>query len=70
MNEYKERQKNIAKQVKEMNTTLQVLKMERDTIRKTQTEAILKMENLGKRTRSTVISITTKYKKWKRESQV
>jgi hypothetical protein len=44
-----------------MNET-QDLKMEIEAIKKTQTEAILEMENIGKRTGTTDISITNRYK--------
>ena len=43
-------QESTIKQVKDMNKTVQVLKREIEAIKKTQTEAILEMENLGKRT--------------------
>lgn len=38
------------KQVMEINKTVQDLKMEAEAIKKTQTEGILEMEDLGKRT--------------------
>ena len=44
----KEIQENTIKQVKEMNKTVQDLKMEIEAIKKTQTEGILEMENLRK----------------------
>jgi hypothetical protein len=46
----KEIQKNSMKQVMEINKTVQDLKMEAEAIKKTQTEGILEMEDLGKRT--------------------
>ena len=46
----KETEENTIKQVKEINKTVQDLKMEIEAIKKTQTEGILEMENLGKRT--------------------
>jgi predicted nucleic acid-binding Zn-ribbon protein len=51
-NKYKERQENPTKQVKDMNKTVQDFKREIEAIKKTQTEEILEMENLGKRTRT------------------
>ena len=41
-------QENTIKQVKEINKTVQDLKVEIEAIKKTQTEGILVMENLGK----------------------
>ena len=41
-----------------MNKTVQDLKMEIEAIKKTQTEGILEMENLGKETETTEESIT------------
>ena len=52
------KQKNTIKQVKQINKTIQELKMKIETIRKTQTERILEIENLGKRTENTDVSIT------------
>jgi chromosome segregation ATPase len=46
--------------VKEMNKMAQDLKMEIEAIKKTQMEAILEFENLGKRTRTTDTSITNR----------
>ena len=43
-----------------MNKTVQDLKMEKETIKKTQTEGILEIENLGKRTGTTDDSITNR----------
>jgi hypothetical protein len=37
------------KQVKDMNYIVQEMKMEIETIKKTQTEEILEVENIGKR---------------------
>ena len=48
----------------ELNKTIQDLKREVDTIKKTQIEATLEIETLGKK------SGTIEYKRWKRESQV
>ena len=44
------------------------LKVEMEVIKKTQTERLLEMKNLGKRTGTTDVS-PTKYRGWKRESQ-
>jgi hypothetical protein len=57
------------RQVKEMNTTVQDLKIEIEAIKRTQTEGILEMENLKKRTGTIGAIITNRYKSWKRESQ-
>lgn len=43
----KEIQENTTKQVNELNKTIQDLKMETDTIKKSQVEATLEMGNLG-----------------------
>jgi hypothetical protein len=51
-----------------MNKTVQVLKREIKAIIKTQTEAILEMENLRKRKGNTDVSITTEYRRLKRKS--
>jgi hypothetical protein len=48
-NSLKEIQENTTKQVKELNKTIQDLKMDIETIKKSQSETILKIENLGKR---------------------
>ena len=45
----KELQENTTKQVKELNKTIQDLKMEIETIKKSQRETILELEDLGKR---------------------
>ena len=50
-----------------MKKTLLELKREVDTIKRTQSEAKLEIETLGKRS-GTIDA--TEYKKWKRESQV
>jgi hypothetical protein len=51
-------QANTIKQVKELHKAVQDLKVERETIKKTQMEANLEMENLGKRSGITDVSIT------------
>jgi prefoldin subunit 5 len=48
--------------VKELNKTIQDLKMEIETIKKSQRETILKIENLGKRSGDIDASITTENK--------
>ena len=45
----KELQENTTKQVKELNKTIQDLKMEVETIKKSQRERILEIESLGKK---------------------
>ena len=49
----KEIQENTIKQVKGLHKVVQDLKVEVETIKKTQMEANLEMENLGKRSRIT-----------------
>jgi predicted transcriptional regulator len=50
------------KHEEKINKSVQELKIEIEAIKKTQTEAILKMENLGMRTKHTVTSITNRMK--------
>ena len=52
-----------------MNKTILDLKREVDTIKKTQSEAALEIEILGKKFETTDAS-ATEYKRWKRESQM
>ena len=59
-NSLKEIQENTGKQVKELNKMIQDLKVEVETIKKTQMEANLEMENLGKRSGITDVSITNR----------
>jgi hypothetical protein len=56
-NSLKELQENTSKQAKELNKNIQNLKMELETIKKSQRETILEIENLGKR--SGVIDAST-----------
>ena len=42
-------QENTIKQVKKLNKTIHDLKMELETLKKSQKETVLEMENLGKR---------------------
>jgi chromosome segregation ATPase len=56
----KELWENTSKQMKEMNKTIQDLKMEVETIKKSQRETTLEIENLGKRTRVIDASITNR----------
>ena len=51
-----------------MNKTILDLKREVDTIKKTQSEAMLEIETLGKKPGT--IASATEYKRWNRESQV
>jgi hypothetical protein len=64
----KEKQENTFKQVMEMNKTILDVKREVDTIKKSQSKAMLEIETLGKI--SGTIDAATEYKRWKRESQV
>ena len=57
-NSLKEIQEITGKQVKELNKVIHELKGEVETIRKTQIEANLEMENLGKRSENTDVSIS------------
>jgi uncharacterized coiled-coil protein SlyX len=56
----KELQEKTTKQVKELNKTIQDLKMEIETIKKSQREKTLEIENLGKRSGVTDASITNR----------
>ena len=56
----KEKQQNISKQVMEMNTAILDLKREVDIIKKTQSEAMLEIENLGKKSGNTDASISNR----------
>jgi hypothetical protein len=55
---------NAIKLVTEINNIVQDLEVEREAIKKTQTEEILEMENLGMRTGTTNVSITREYRRW------
>jgi methyl-accepting chemotaxis protein len=59
-NSLKEIQENTGKRVKELNKATQDLKVEVETIKKTQMEANLEMENLGKRSGFIDVSITNR----------
>jgi hypothetical protein len=59
-NSLKEIEENTGKQVKELNKAIQDLNMEVETTKKTQMEANLEMENLGKRSGITNVSITNR----------
>ena len=54
----KELQENTIKPVKEMNKTIQDLKMELETIKKSQRETTLELENIGKELGAIDASIT------------
>ena len=56
----KELQENTTKQVMELNKTIQDLKMEIETIKKSQRETTLEIENLGKRSGVIDASITNR----------
>ena len=49
--------------MKELNKTIQDLKLEVETIRKSQRETSLEIENLGKRSGVIDASITNRYKR-------
>lgn len=54
---FKELQETTIKQEKERKKTVQDLKMKLEEIKKTQSEVVLEVKNLGKRTGTTDISI-------------
>jgi uncharacterized coiled-coil protein SlyX len=53
-------QENTSKQVKELNKTIQDLKMVVETIKKSQRETTLEIENLGKKSEAINASITNR----------
>ena len=59
-NSLKEKQENTDTQMKELNKAIQDLKVEVETVKKTQMEANLEMENLEKRSGITDVSITNR----------
>jgi predicted nucleic acid-binding Zn-ribbon protein len=59
-NSLKEIQENKSNQVKELNKTIQDLKMEVETIKKSQRETTLKIENLEKKSGANDTSITNR----------
>jgi hypothetical protein len=59
-NSLKELQENTTKQVKELNKTIQDLKMEVEIIKKPQRETTLEIENLGKKSGATEAIITNR----------
>jgi esterase/lipase len=56
----KELQENMTKQVMELTKTIQDLKREVDTIKKTQSEAMLEIENLGEKSENIDASISNR----------
>jgi chromosome segregation ATPase len=59
----KESQENIMKQVKEMNKTIQHLKIKLETIKKSQRETTLEIENIGMKSGVINASITNRIQK-------
>jgi chromosome segregation ATPase len=59
-NSLKEKQENTFKQVKELNKTIQDLKMEVETVKKLQRERTLEIENLRKKSGAIDVSITNR----------
>jgi predicted nucleic acid-binding Zn-ribbon protein len=59
-NSFKEIQENTKKQVKELNKTIQDLKMEVETIKKSQRETTLERENLEQKSGAIDASITNR----------
>jgi predicted RecB family endonuclease len=68
----KELHENMAKKVVELNKTIQYIKKEVDTIKKTPSEATLEIETLGKKSGNIDANISKRIQDmaWKRESQV
>jgi chromosome segregation ATPase len=62
-NSLKEIQQNTSKQVKELDKTIQDLKMEVETIKKSQRETTLEIESLGKKSGVIDVSITNRTQK-------
>jgi len=63
-------QEHMIKLLKNVNKTAHNLEREMEAINKTQTEAVMDIENLGKRTGTADITTPIEYKKWKRKFQV
>ena len=63
-------QENTSKQGKELNKAIQDLKVEVETIKKTQMETNLEMENLGKRSEITDVSITNRIQEIEERIQI
>jgi predicted nucleic acid-binding Zn-ribbon protein len=61
-NSLKEIQENTSSQEKEFNKTIQDLKMEGETIKKSKRETTLKIENLERKSRANDASITNRIK--------
>ena len=59
-NSLKEIQENTSTQVKELNKTIQDLKMNVETIKKSQGETSLEIENLGKKSETIDANITNR----------
>jgi predicted nucleic acid-binding Zn-ribbon protein len=59
-NSFKEIQENTSNQVKELNKSIQDLKMEVETVKKSQRETTLKIENLQKKSGANDASITNR----------
>jgi hypothetical protein len=66
----RELQENTTKQVMELNKTIHDVKMEVETIKKTQRETTLEIEILGKKSRTIDASISNRTQEMERESQV
>jgi predicted nucleic acid-binding Zn-ribbon protein len=62
-NSLKEIQENTSSQVKELNKTIQDLKIEVEAIKKSQRESTLEIENLGKKSGAIDASITNRIQK-------
>jgi uncharacterized protein YukE len=67
---FKDLQKNTTKHVMQLNKIIQDLKIEVETIKKTQRETTLEIEVLGKKSGTIDRSISNRIQRWKKESQV
>jgi esterase/lipase len=65
-NSLKELQENTTKQLMELNKTIKDLKREVDTIKKTQSEATLEIETLGKKSGTIDVSISNRIQEMKK----
>jgi hypothetical protein len=64
------KQQNTINNVKVINKIVQELEVKLESIKKTQRERILEMDNLGKRSWTLDASITNRYRRWMRGAHV
>ena len=69
-NSLKEIQENTSNQVKELNKTIKDLKIEVETIKKSQRETTLEIENLGKKSEVIDASISNRIEEVEEKPQV